>query len=275
LDTSLSESYLDFNFNNLKIRVLTDENKVIWFVAKDVAQVLGYVRKKDNKVDVNAMTRKIGDEDKGTTNIRTLGGMQQMAIINESGLYIAIFGSTKDEAIQFKYWVTRDVLPQIRKTGSYQIQPTQKSLKQKVEDLELAVKHYENLEKMFKKFGNFSKKELAEKTSNSVFLETGIDFLKMFGGFPKEEKHSFQNSFSLTSLLEKHNIQIQTSKFNLKLEKLGIIEKKGKNWFILNLDFGINENYQNDNNPRYFEDNFEKLINLVYPPKEICEMPTI
>ena len=152
------------------------------------------------------------------------------------------------------------------------------SLKQRTEDLAFAFEQYEIFEKAFKKFGNISPKELAGKTSNFVFQETGIDFLKMYGGFQKEietPKHSFQNSFSLTSLLEKHNIQIITSKFNLKLEKLGIIERYGKSWKILDLEFGINETYQNDNNPRYFEETFEKLLNLVYLPKESFEMPRI
>ena len=139
-------------------------------------------------------------------------------------------------------------------------------------------KQYEIFEKAFAKFGNLSKRELTEKTSKSVFQETGIDFLKMYGGFQKEvekPKYNFKNSFSLTSLLEKYDIQIRTSKFNLKLEKLGIIERYGKSWKILNLDFGINEDYQNDNNPRYFDESFEELLNLVFPPQNIFEMPTI
>jgi len=195
--------------------------------------------------------------------------------LNESQATLLLtFMRNNEIVIDFKVRLVQEFY-EMKKILKNEIQPAEKSLKQKVEDLELAVKHYENIEKIFKKFGNFSKRELAGKTSNYVFLETGIDFLKMFGGFPKDEKHSFQNSFSLTSLLEKHNIQIQTYKFNLKLEKLGIIEKRGKSWFILNFDFGRNEDYQNENNPRYFEETFEKLLNLVYPSKEICEMPTI
>lgn len=165
----------------------------------------------------------------------------------------------------FAVWCD-SIIEEILETGSYQIpQSPEKSLKKKTEDLELAVQHYEKIEKIFKKFHNLSKRELAEKTSHSVFLETGIDFLKMFGEFPKENRHNFQNSFSLTSLLEKNNIEIQTYKFNIKLSKIGIIEKRGKNWFILNLDFGKNEDYQNDTYPNYFEDTFQDLLKLVYP----------
>jgi hypothetical protein len=116
---------------------------------------------------------------------------------------------------------------------------------------------------------------LAEKTSTSVFQETGIDFFKMFGEFPKEKKYIFQNSFSLTSLLEKHDIEIETSDFNLELEVLGIIERYGKGWKILDLQFGKNEKFKNENNPRYFEETFEKLLNLVFPPKDFFDMPRI
>ena len=116
---------------------------------------------------------------------------------------------------------------------------------------------------------------MAEKTSNSVFQETGIDFFKMFGEFPKEKKYLFQKTFSLTSLLEKYEIQIETSDFNLELEALGIIERYGKGWKILDFQFGKNDKFKNENNPRYFEETFEKLLNLVFPPKEFFDMPKI
>jgi len=83
-----------------------------WFVAKDVAEVLGYT-------DTATMTRRLDEDEKGMQNLQTLGGMQNMAIINESGLYNAVIGSNKPEAKAFKKWVTSEVLPSIRKTGSY------------------------------------------------------------------------------------------------------------------------------------------------------------
>ena len=268
----------DFHGSSIRLIIINGKEH---FIAKDVALLLGY---KDTPKAVFQHCKNVKSFNEilevgktPTLDLQPILGnsWKQIKIIPESDVWRLIVKSQLETAQEVENWIMEDVLPSIRKTGSYHIQPTEKSLKQKVEDLELAVKHYENIEKIFKKFGNFSKREFAEKTSNSVFLETGIDFLKMFGGFPKEEKHSFQNSFSLTLLLEKHNVQIQTYKFNLKLEKLGIIEKRGKSWFILNLDFGRNEDYQNENNPRYFEETFEKLLNLVYPSKEICEMPTI
>ncbi len=65
------------------------------------------------------MTRILDDDEKGTQIVRTLGGEQSVSVINESGLYSAILRSRKPEAKAFKKWVTSDVLPSIRKTGSY------------------------------------------------------------------------------------------------------------------------------------------------------------
>lgn len=83
-----------------------------WFVAADVAAVLGIGRTDD------AVAR-LDDDEKGTDSIRTLGGDQQMTVINESGLYSLVLTSRKPQAKRFKKWVTAQVLPSIRKTGQY------------------------------------------------------------------------------------------------------------------------------------------------------------
>jgi len=81
-------------------------------VAADVAKVLGYRNAPD-------MTRNIDDEDKGTQIVRTLGGTQEITIINESGLYTAIIYSRRPEAKAFRRKVTSEILPSIRKHGGY------------------------------------------------------------------------------------------------------------------------------------------------------------
>ncbi|MFM5147307.1 BRO-N domain-containing protein [Aeromonas rivipollensis] len=83
-----------------------------WLVAKDVADALGYSSAKD-------MTRMLDEDEKGAHILPTLGGNQEMTIINESGLYSAIIGSRKPEVKMFKRWVTKTVLPSIRKHGAY------------------------------------------------------------------------------------------------------------------------------------------------------------
>ncbi|HBE9443323.1 BRO-N domain-containing protein [Clostridioides difficile] len=95
-----------------EIRVI-ELNGEPWFVGKDVAETLGY---KDTS---DALKRHVDDEDKGVGEIPTPGGNQNMKIINESGLYSLILSSKLSTAKKFKHWVTRDVLPSIRKTGIY------------------------------------------------------------------------------------------------------------------------------------------------------------
>lgn len=89
-------------------------NKEPWFVGKDVATALGYERTAD------AIRQHVESDDKGVGEIQTPGGIQNMTIINESGLYALIFGSKLESAKRFKHWVTSEVLPSIRKTGGYQ-----------------------------------------------------------------------------------------------------------------------------------------------------------
>lgn len=97
------------------IRSLTIEGEP-WFVGKDVASALGYG---NGKSPVNAVSNHVDEEDKGVTEMMTPGGIQKITIINESGLYSLIFGSKLESARRFKRWVTSEVLPTIRKTGSY------------------------------------------------------------------------------------------------------------------------------------------------------------
>lgn len=97
-----------------EIRTVTIDNEP-WFVGKDVAEALGYLKAR------NAISAHVSDEDKKDAPIQgTQGGTQNMTIINESGLYALIFGSKLESAKRFKRWVTSEVLPSIRKTGSYQ-----------------------------------------------------------------------------------------------------------------------------------------------------------
>ena len=89
-----------------------------WFVGKDIANALDY------KNSTVALQDNVDAEDKGVTKVSTLGGMQEMTIINESGLYSMVFGSRLPNAKKFKHWVTSEVLPTIRKTGGYNLPQT-------------------------------------------------------------------------------------------------------------------------------------------------------
>lgn len=85
-----------------------------WIVGRDAAEALGYSNPRD------AIAAHVEEEDKGVAKCDTLGGRQDVVVINESGLYALVFGSKLESAKRFKRWVTKEVLPEIRKTGSYQ-----------------------------------------------------------------------------------------------------------------------------------------------------------
>ena len=100
-----------FAFDSHAVRVVLRDGDP-WFVAADVCAAL--------TIGNTAMAlERLDDDEKGVSSIDTLGGMQQMAIVNEPGLYTLILGSRKPEAKRFKRWITHEVLPSIRKTGAY------------------------------------------------------------------------------------------------------------------------------------------------------------
>lgn len=94
------------------VRVLEIDGEP-YFVGKDVAEILGYSNPRD------ALSKHVDAEDKGVANCDTLGGTQEMTIINESGLYSLIISSKLPSAKAFKHWITAEVLPVVRKTGGY------------------------------------------------------------------------------------------------------------------------------------------------------------
>lgn len=97
-----------------KVRTVV-KDEVIWFIAKDVSEILGYS-------DTNAMTRRLDKDELESYTDNSSGQVRNVNIINESGLYNSIIGSKKPEAKAFKKWVTSEVLPSIRKTGGYIIE---------------------------------------------------------------------------------------------------------------------------------------------------------
>lgn len=111
----MSADLMPFDYEGQTVRSIVIDGEP-WFVAADVARILGYRMASD-------MTRRLDDDDRGTRSVRTPSGDQDMTVISEPGLYAAIFGSRVEGAERFKRWLGRDVLPQIRKTGSYAAQP--------------------------------------------------------------------------------------------------------------------------------------------------------
>lgn len=103
-----------FQFNSTEVRIVLI-NYEPWFVAHDIKSIL--------EIDSSSL-RRLKVYEKGVYNIHTLGGNQAMTIISESGLYRLILTSRKPQAEPFQDWIVQEVLPSIRKTGSYSTQPS-------------------------------------------------------------------------------------------------------------------------------------------------------
>jgi len=101
-----------FNFNELQVRTVIKDGEP-WFVGKDVAEILGYQRAD------HAIAKHVDKDDKLMYQIDTSAQKRNMYVINESGLYSLILSSKLPNAIAFKKWVTKEVLPSIRQHGGY------------------------------------------------------------------------------------------------------------------------------------------------------------
>ncbi|MEH1777699.1 MAG: Bro-N domain-containing protein [Nostoc sp.] len=104
-----------FNFESHEVRFVgTADNP--WWVAADICKVL-------ELENTSKACSQLDDDQKAITSSNTLGGSQKMLCVNESGLYALIMGSRKPQARAFQKWITSDVIPAIRKTGTYSTKP--------------------------------------------------------------------------------------------------------------------------------------------------------
>ena len=150
-----------FDYNDSLVRTLSINDEP-WFVGKDVASILGYTNPRKALID------HVDDEDKGVTKCDTLGGAQEMTIINESGVYSLIFSSKLPEAKKFKHWVTSEVLPAIRETGQFSPKRTA------VDYLNLELLKLEHLKEYSKKTYEKAASALIQK----VFREDRLNTLE-------------------------------------------------------------------------------------------------
>lgn len=118
-----------FNFGNSPIRTSLVDGEPFW-VAKDVAEALGYSWQKN-------LTNHVPGEWKGINRINTPGGIQEMLTLSEQGLYFFLGRSDKPAALPMQKWIAGEVLPSIRKTGSYGVTPF-RAPKNMLEALEFA-----------------------------------------------------------------------------------------------------------------------------------------
>lgn len=137
-----------FNFKENEVRTLMINNEP-YFIGKDVATILGYERAD------NAIRSHVDDEDKLMHQISASDQRRNMTLINESGLYSLILSSKLPQAKEFKRWVTKEVLPSIRKTGGYKVPSSpmealqlmfdaQKQQEEKIDKVDKRVTNLEN-----------------------------------------------------------------------------------------------------------------------------------
>lgn len=104
---------LAFSYESLQVRTVT-EDMGIWFVLRDICDVLGIV-------DDKQVYDRLDEDERGRYKTPTPGGLQEMRCVNEPGLYDTIIRSNSDKAKPFRRWITHDVLPSIRKQGYYSL----------------------------------------------------------------------------------------------------------------------------------------------------------
>ncbi len=122
-----------FNFHGNKIRTAL-KNDEVWFVAKDVCDILEVGNTSQALV-------RLDEDEKDLISNDTPSGSQEMAHVNESGLYSLVLSSRKLEAKAFKRWITHEVLPAIRKTGSYSIDNPQQLIALALVEAQKIIEH--------------------------------------------------------------------------------------------------------------------------------------
>lgn len=123
----MTNNLIPFQFESHEIRIVMLEGEP-WWVASDVCKAL-------ELSNVSMAIDRLDDDEKGISSIDTLGGKQDLSIINEPGLYSLVLSSRKPEAKRFKRWITHEVVPSIRKTGSYSIKNEEKDVAE-IDELE-------------------------------------------------------------------------------------------------------------------------------------------
>lgn len=193
-----------FNFEDLPVRTLTVDEEP-YFVGKDVADILGY------KKTANAINKHVDDEDKGVTKLGTPGGMQNVTIINESGLYSLIFSSKLESAKRFKHWVTSEVLPAIRKHGIY---ATDNVIEQTLRDPDYII----NVLTEYKK-----------EKDNNLILRQQIGELKPKADYVDEILKS-PGTMTITQIAADYGLSAQ--KLNKLLHQARLQRRVGKQWVL-------------------------------------------
>ena len=214
------------------VRVLLDEKSNPWFVGNDIARCLGY----ENLG--NAVKRFVDDEDSIilTSDCKSMGfkinplinqAVREIKLINESGMYSLIMSSKMESAKKFKKWVTSEVLPSIRKTGSYSMPSKNELPSDYIEALEALLKS----EKEKRALAEAKKAaEEAKRISDNIIKEQApmVEFAKT-AEIAQETDMLIRE---VREKLEAHGYDIAEKNLRILLEDKKFFAKTGKRWLL-------------------------------------------
>lgn len=193
-----------FNFNGQQVRTVMVNNEP-YFVGKDVATILGYVRTAD------AIRKHVDSEDKGVANLETPSGKQDLVTINESGLYSLILSSKLPQAKEFKHWVTSEVLPSIRKYNMYAVDSL-------LDDPDFAIATFQRL-----------KEEREQRKALEVKMKEQKPLVNFANAVSTSEDSILIGDFA--KLISQNGVKIgQNRLFEWLRQKGFLISRKGDSW---------------------------------------------
>ncbi len=254
-----------FSFESNELRTVVDEQGNPWFVAADVCAVLGHTNPS------KAVSDHVHDDDKSNRSLGLSG--KAPLVVNESGLYALIFGSRLEQAKAFKKWITSEVLPSIRKTGSYSVpkqqqQPTKISFNEAAAGLEIIYRSLNVSESG--KLGLF--RGLAEDygVNPNRLPAYAIDAPTVTAG-------SSEPTLSLTEILKRTNTPISATVANRKLHELGLLKQESRKsssgldkhfWVITDAGMKYGKNLTSDKNqretqPHWYSKTMQELVDLI------------
>ena len=181
-----------------QVRTVTRDGEP-WFVAADVCRALGHS-------NVTVALDRLDDDEKAKFNLGLRGG--DTGCVNEPGLYSLVLGSRKPEAKNFKRWITHEVIPSIRKTGSYSIQEPETPAQLRAKAMMINAKT-----RLF----NAAMKAVDRFQMSSVALEAlGIPMIEEFTGVKTGYRPRIETTYSATEL---------GAEFGVSANKIGRIAK--------------------------------------------------
>ena len=180
---------IEFNFNENPVRsILIDGNP--FFIARDICLSLDIE-------DTSKAVSRLDEDEKLSRTLFVSGQNRNVTLINESGLYSLILTSRKDAAKKFKKWITSEVLPEIRKTGSYSASPklpqtfaeALQLAADQARQLEIAAPKAEYFDKVAERSGLLNATQVAQKVQMSAMkMNKHLDELNVYNGAVKRSR---------------------------------------------------------------------------------------